>query len=185
MQILVINSAPYTLEFVTPILEILKDEECYLVNYNSIPRSLHEYDGVIISASPKGDDIINKQIINYQWIFECSIPVLGICHGHQMIGKMFGAKIISNGQEEEGIFKIDNIMNNPILGNKGDINQVEHHHEYAITIPEEFHLLAKSDKCMNQAMAHKLKPIFTVQFHAEKHPETLLNFLKYIREHSL
>jgi GMP synthase (glutamine-hydrolysing) len=41
----------------------------------------------------------------------------------------------------------------------------DHHEE--IDLPKNFKLIASSDSCKVEAMQHKFKPIFGVQFHPE------------------
>ncbi|MFN7013452.1 MAG: glutamine amidotransferase-related protein, partial [Bacteroidia bacterium] len=49
-------------------------------------------------------------------------------------------------------------------------------HTEGINLPEEFVLLAKSEHYPNEAMQHKTKNIYGVQFH----PETSSNLAKHI-----
>ncbi|MBN2166977.1 MAG: gamma-glutamyl-gamma-aminobutyrate hydrolase family protein [Marinilabiliaceae bacterium] len=182
MRFLIINSAPYTLSFVDPIIIALQNNlfDYDLVTYNNIPDSMLMYNGIIISASPKGDDIINEHIPFYKWIINSQTPLLGICHGHQLIGVMYGAALNKKDQSEEGMVKIDVIKNNLLLGRKGTSHIVEHHHEYGISLPCDFELLAKSPNCEVQAMKHKHKSIYSVQYHAEHHIKTIMNFINII-----
>jgi len=39
-----------------------------IVDYKDIPENKNNYRGIIISASPKGGDIIQEQLPFYQWI---------------------------------------------------------------------------------------------------------------------
>lgn len=61
----------------------------------------------------------------------------------------------------------------------------EEHSEY-VTLPDTFHLLAKSSSCNNEAMKHKSKKIYTTQFHPEMSggdgTKIFENFLKMCSE---
>jgi GMP synthase (glutamine-hydrolysing) len=185
MKILTINSAPYTKEFVKPIVKTLIDAgiESELANYDNIPNDLDRYGGVIISASPRGDDIVNAHIPYYEWLRNSLKPILGICHGHQFIGVMHGADLIRDEQSEEGKYLVDIKEDNALFSGYNGSFQVEQHHKDSITLPNEFRHLASSTRCKVQAMIHQEKPIYTTQFHAEKNPEIILNFAEIVRKH--
>ncbi|MFC2137735.1 type 1 glutamine amidotransferase [Bacteroidota bacterium] len=183
MKILIINSTPHTREFVDPIKNSLtKNNFSFeIVNYNNIPLNLNNYNGIIISASPKGNDIVDSQLQYFEWIKKIDVPILGICHGHHIIGVLHGSELIRNAQKEEGMSVIEVIESDPFFdGFKKNIT-VEQHHNDSISLPMDFYLLASSKKCKVQVIKHKTKSIYSVQFHCEKTPELILNFLKIIQ----
>lgn len=179
-DILIINSAPFTQEFVDPIINLFKEEgiNFRLVDYDKIPEEKNNFSGVIISASPKGDDIIEKQLPFYQWIKNYSKPIIGSCHGHQLLGVLFGSKVIMGKEAEEGIYPVQVMKNDVLFEDLMTIFKVEQHHIKSITLPISFNLLASSGQCKNQIMKHNYKPIYGCQFHLEKSLELLLNFVK-------
>ena len=187
MKLVIINSAPFTQEFVEPIKQCLQDSaiDSEVVGYDAIPTDLTPFSGVIISASPKGDDIIDEQISYYEWIYGYQDPVLGICHGHQMLGVMHGADLIRSGQGEEGIYPVIVETDSPLFSGLGQSFKAEQHHVYSISLPNNFRLLASSDRCRVQAMMHQSKPLCSVQFHAEKNPGIILNFANMVNNFSL
>jgi hypothetical protein len=69
LDILIINSTLETNNFITPITNLLiKQGISYTVcQYNNIPDTLIS-DGIIISASPMGNDIIGKQLKDYKQV---------------------------------------------------------------------------------------------------------------------
>jgi GMP synthase (glutamine-hydrolysing) len=182
MKILVINSAPYTGEFVEPIVKALANAgvRYELAQYDTIPEKPDRYRGLIISASPRGDNIVYDHLPYYQWIKDFASPILGICHGHQLIGVLHGSRLIRGEQGEDGVHCITIEKDSPLFAGLENNFKVEQHHEDCITLPDGFRLLASSTKCRVQAMVHRQKPIYTVQFHAENHSEILLNFVKIV-----
>jgi GMP synthase-like glutamine amidotransferase len=75
-----------------------------------------------------------------------------------------------------------NVLSDTKLINKGKYMLKEYHYE-CINLPETFSLLAKSNVCDNEAMKHKEKNQFGVQFHPEVSGEKgkliLENFTKH------
>ncbi len=182
MKLLIINSAPNTRDFVAPIAEALAGVAIHyeITPYNDMPTDTDIYTGIIISASPQGNDIVAAHIPYFQWVRDTGIPVLGICHGHQVIGIMHGAELIRDTQSECGEQTLRIRENSPLFAGCGSSITVVSGHDNSITLPEGFTLLASSDRCRNQAMVHQEKPIYSVQFHAEKKPEIILNFIQII-----
>lgn len=150
---------------------------------NKIPQcDFKLYSGIIISGSPDLLTQVDQQKHQnlFSFIKKLSIPILGICFGHQIIGLLYNAEIkhdnMIDKKEKIQIVNPDilfsSIPNNPIFREK--------HTEYT-TLPKNFLLLAKSSSCQNEAMKHKTKNLYGVQFHPEtsgNNGKTLLkNFL--------
>ncbi|MDD4193192.1 MAG: hypothetical protein PHI28_17790, partial [Mangrovibacterium sp.] len=104
MKILLINSAePGITEFTESIKGILKGpgRSVETVGYRDCFATRFElYDGVLISGSPQGDDIIEHHQPYFQWIRNCSKPVLGICAGHHVTGYLYGARHLRSEEPE-------------------------------------------------------------------------------------
>ncbi len=141
------------------------------------------FSGVVVSGAPilltKVD--LKNYIKTFTFIKNVNNPILGICLGHQVIGLLYGSEINKldktiNKKEHIEIVKKDalfsDVENRPLFQ--------EEHSEY-ITLPAGFILLAKSNSCENEAMKHKKKNIYGVQFHPEvsgKNGRTILkNFV--------
>lgn len=177
--ILIINSAPFTGDFVNPIIDLYLENNIpfMAIDYTNIPESLDQYSGVIISASPRGDDIIDEQLPFYQWLKDYDNPVLGSCHGHQLMSILFGSQLIIGNESEEGMHAIEmKAYDELLIALPGKNWMVEQHHIKSTTLPNGFIQLASSDRCSNQIMKHNNKPMYGCQFHIESQPELLMNF---------
>jgi len=141
------------------------------------------FSGIIISGAPTLRSQINlKEYLHlFRFVKTVQIPILGICLGHQIIGLLYGSEIrkreMVDKKEYIEIVKEDILFTN--IKNKSLFR--EEHFEY-ITLPKEFYLLAKSNSCDNEAMKHKSKRIYGVQFHPEvsndNGKQIFKNFLK-------
>lgn len=104
----------------------------------------------------------------FRFLTSTSLPTLGICGGHQFIAKAYGRNIVPLGQLELGMIPTQLVGNDELfrgLSNKavvfyGHILQVDE-------LPPEFDLLAFNSVTAIQAMRHRSKPIYGVQFHPE------------------
>lgn len=182
MRILIVNNAEKEISrFTAPIEDILKrvDIECRTIQYSDLLKTdLDSYNAIILSASPHGDDIVEHHQKYYQWVKSSTVPVLGICAGHQIVGRLFRADLIRSKEKEIGSHYVEIHQQDPIFRGYEKRFLVEQAHNDSITLPEDFVLLAHSRKCRVQVMRHKSRLIFTTQFHAEiSNKELIINFV--------
>ncbi|MBU0976690.1 MAG: gamma-glutamyl-gamma-aminobutyrate hydrolase family protein [Patescibacteria group bacterium] len=124
--------------------------------------------GVIISGAPVllSNEKLSDWLIEFKFIRNFKVPILGICLGHQIIGLFYGANLykgtLVNRKEKIELVNEDFLFNE--IGNHSLFR--EEHSEY-ITLPKNFVRLAKSLSCENEAMKHRSELIYGVQFHPE------------------
>jgi GMP synthase (glutamine-hydrolysing) A subunit len=132
------------------------------------PESLSDLDGIIISGAPilltETDHSPFQPLVKI--IIESNLPMLGICFGHQLISLHFGGYVTK--MKEDRSWQIIEVLEECQLFSRmpAEFEMMEDHCETA-SIPPEFKHLAVSDACINEAMMHNEKPIFSVQFHPE------------------
>ena len=116
-------------------------------------------------------------------------PILGICYGHQIIGSAFGAPMRDLGQMLRGYEKVSVVQKHPLFdGLPSDLVVAESHRQELTKVPDEFQHLAQSTTSKVEAIVHRSRPIYGVQFHPERstddHPHgriIIQNLLKQIR----
>jgi len=135
-------------------------------------------------ATGSRDNLSNPQVLKerqseLEFIRQYSRPYLGICFGHQMIGAAYGARVQQMQKqvydsESNRVLEIRFIENYPLLKDgkqyKTTVIVEENHHDEVI--PTEIFLnnvknYASTTACQIQAIKHKEKPIFGVQFHPD------------------
>jgi GMP synthase (glutamine-hydrolysing) len=101
-------------------------------------------------------------------IFKLGIPVLGICYGLQLMGKMLGGKITRTESREYGgaILKIKDKKD--IFYGLSDSSKIwMSHGDYLSKLPPGFESLGFTKNIPYAAIRHKKKKFYGVQFHPE------------------
>jgi GMP synthase (glutamine-hydrolysing) len=118
-------------------------------------------------------------------------PILGICAGHQFMARFFGGAVKPSEIPEFGKVQVRIIKKDVIFKNLPEKSIVwESHNDEVNKLPNDFVILAESDSCKVQAMKHKIKPFYGLQFHPEvEHTEfgdlIFKNFIKICSNSSL
>lgn len=100
-----------------------------------------------------------------------TIPLLGVCLGHQAVCEAFGSRIIHAPELMHGkqsIVKVDN--KSFIFQELSEELQVARYHSLVAdkdTIPDELAVTAVDEKGVVMAVQHKRYPIYGLQFHPE------------------
>ena len=118
-----------------------------------------------------------------------SVPVLGVCLGHQAIGAVFGARVVRAPAVVHG--KTSNVLHDGSALFDGIPSPfvATRYHSLVVdesTLPDSLVITARSDDGLLMAFRHVTHPTFGVQFHPEsvmtKHgPRLLANFLSKAR----
>jgi len=137
----------------TPFQELLNEEINGLVLSGGAPRVA-----------------LNSDLGNCaEYLEKAEFPILGICAGHQFMAKFFGgwaepSKIPEFGKVELTLLKERDVLFEGVP--KKSIVWESHNDEVTV-LPKLFDRLAESENCKIQAMRHKKKPFYGLQFHPE------------------
>lgn len=119
--------------------------------------------------------------------FQDSIPILGVCLGHQCLAQAFGSKIVRAAKVVHG--KVSLIKKLPgseeIFAGLGTEFQATRYHSLLVekaSLSEKLQILAESEQGEIMALKHCDYPLYGVQFHPESiltkaGPQIIENFL--------
>jgi len=99
-----------------------------------------------------------------------TIPILGVCLGHQAIGQAYGAKVVRAPEPMHGkLSRIHHTGKSVFRGLNNDFNATRYH---SLTIapasmPAVLDVTATSEDGVIQGVMHKSHPVHGVQFHPE------------------
>lgn len=142
----------------------------------NIARSLDDYDGLVVMGGPMRatDAILAPERELLRTAVAQSMPVLGICLGHQLLALALGGSLQPDASHEIGSGPIV-LTEDSVLGRLGEERDVLHWHGDAVTPPPDARLLARSERCANQAFRMGLA--LGLQFHLEVDPPLLREWL--------
>jgi anthranilate synthase/aminodeoxychorismate synthase-like glutamine amidotransferase len=145
-------------------IKVFRNDE---IDINQIKRI--DPDRIVISPGPgwPKDAGISKNLIKKLYK---SVPILGVCLGHQCIGDVFGAKITYSGRVLHGKTSLIYHDGKTIFKDIKNPFSAARYHSLIInkdTIPECLEISATSDDGCIMAVRHKDFLLEGVQFHPE------------------
>ena len=146
----------------------------------------NKYNKIVISPGP-GNPNQSGNCINILKSLHKEMPFLGVCLGHQIIGQVFGSKIIQAKNLMHG--KISRIKSKKIgiLKNLPKTFEATRYHSLIIdkkTLSNSLEITAETEDGLIMGVQHKLYDIHGVQFHPESIKtklgmKILKNFINY------
>jgi anthranilate synthase component 2 len=98
-----------------------------------------------------------------------SIPILGVCLGHQAIGQAFGGKVVRAAPVHGKVSEIKHIGTGLFGGINGPLKATRYHSLVVerASLPRELTVNAETDDHLVMGMMHASLPVHGVQFHPE------------------
>jgi GMP synthase (glutamine-hydrolysing) len=174
---------------------VSKFSECIITNFDDITQNFQitkDIHAVVISGSAAriihASDRTKFENVE-TFIKNCSLPLLGICFGHQLLCWVFGAEVGSLPRQVANRFEdVKVIQSGEIFAGFKEgqtIPLAENHFDYVLKESLDsagFVLLADSSSCEVEGVKHKTKPFYGVQFHPER---TTINSQTYPEGHRI
>jgi para-aminobenzoate synthetase component 2 len=145
--------------------------QCTVVRNDQVEASeAAKYDGVLISPGPGTPDKAGVSIAMIKYCAENSIPLFGVCLGHQAIGEAFGATVSRAPELLHGKTSQVHHDGTGVMANLPTPFTATRYHSLAVetaTVPDVLLVTSKTDSGVIMSMRHKTLPIEGVQFHPE------------------
>ena len=171
-------------------VEIVRSGDADLVQIEALARS-GELEGIIISPGPKGPDDcpLSQELVRRM---AGQIPILGVCLGHQIIGRVFGAAVQRGQRPMHGKISLIHNSRQGLFRGLPAFYRVTRYHSLVVSeqnLPNELEVDARTGDGVIMGFHHKELPIFGIQFHPEAvlteyGHELLYNFIQISREKS-
>jgi len=152
---------------------------------DTIP-ALDEYGALIVLGGPPSandtTDAMKAQVERTREAIETGLPYLGICLGHQVLGKAAGATVVRNGVKEIGFAQSDGSpyevqltetgVRDPLFHGVPESFRVFQLHGEAVEANDDTEVLATGSECPVQAIRVGRRA-YGLQMHVEVVPEML------------
>ena len=128
-----------------------------------------KYDKIVISPGP-GNPNQSGNCINILKTLHKEIPFLGVCLGHQIIGQVFGSKIVQAKKLMHGKTSVIKSKKIGILKNLPLTFEATRYHSLIIdrdSLSKDLEITAETDDGVIMGVQHKKFNIHGVQFHPE------------------
>lgn len=161
----------------------LANNRCRVVRNDKISLDQVEAlnpDGIVISPGPctPKEAGISTDIVRR---FGPTIPILGVCLGHQCIGEAYGGETIRSERPVHGMSSSVIHTGSVLYNGIPQFFTVGRYHSLTTKLPDNAPLLinARSEKDEIMGFEHRTHPVYGVQFHPEsvltEHGQTLID----------
>jgi anthranilate synthase/aminodeoxychorismate synthase-like glutamine amidotransferase len=162
-------------------VDVIRNDE---ITHKQIIKN--KYDKIIISPGPGNPNQSGNCIKIVKALYK-KIPILGVCLGHQIIGQVFGSKIIQANKLMHGKTSIIKSKKIGILKNLPSKFVATRYHSLIIdkkTLSDQLEITAETKDGIIMGVMHKEYNIHGVQFHPESIKtiigiKILKNFINY------
>ena len=146
----------------------------------------NKYNRIVISPGPGNPNQSGNCLKVVKALYK-KIPILGVCLGHQIIGQIFGSKIIQAKKLMHGKTSTIKSKRIGILKNLPHFFEATRYHSLIIdkkTLSDELEVTAETQDGIIMGIKHKKYNVHGVQFHPESIKTTigikiLKNFINY------
>jgi GMP synthase-like glutamine amidotransferase len=167
-------------------LALLSPGEESIVSYQNIPDDISDYALILLSGSSlfpiEGNEA--RLIKEKQLITNTTVPIVGICFGHELIVSTFGGKLLPLNEKVVGLTEVAVIQPHTMFGSYKQFTVYENHQYGVSDVGQELEVLAKTDMYV-AVVKHKKLPIYGFQFHPEHHTDEQFGdeiFLKLFKQ---
>lgn len=146
-------------------------------------------DGILISPGPgrPEDAGLSEAVIR---TFGETVPILGVCLGHQAIGQVFGARVTYAPSLMHGKTSEVRHVGTPLYAGLSNPFTATRYHSLVVdraTLPDDLEVTCETGEGVVMGLRHRTRPIEGVQFHPEsvlttEGPRLVSNWLAGVRQ---
>ncbi len=139
---------------------------------------------IILSGQSHPWDMYSEQDLAgvFSVIRNARIPILGVCGGHQQLAIALGGTVglmerlqpgegYKGAKRERGFLPVETDQQGLFADLPSELTVWHSHCDEVKELPDEFRRTAWNESCDIQAMQHRERPVFGVQFHPELYDE--------------
>jgi para-aminobenzoate synthetase component II len=145
--------------------------ECTVVRNDAVAaQEASKYDGVLISPGPGTPEKAGISVEMIKYCAQHSIPLFGVCLGHQAIGVAFGATVSRAPELLHGKTSLVYHQQEGVLADIPSPFTATRYHSLCVekdSIPNTLRITGATDSGLVMSMEHTSLPIQGVQFHPE------------------
>jgi para-aminobenzoate synthetase component 2 len=145
--------------------------ECTVVRNDAVAaEEASKYDGVLISPGPGTPEKAGISVEMIKYCAQHSIPLFGVCLGHQAIGVAFGATVSRAPELLHGKTSLVYHQQEGVLVDIPSPFTATRYHSLCVekdSVPNTLRITGSTDSGLVMSMEHTSLPIQGVQFHPE------------------
>jgi para-aminobenzoate synthetase component II len=145
--------------------------ECTVVRNDAVTaEEASRYDGVLISPGPGTPEKAGISVEMIKYCAQHSIPLFGVCLGHQAIGVAFGATVSRAPELLHGKTSLVYHQQEGVLADIPSPFTATRYHSLCVekdSVPNTLRITGATDSGLVMSMEHTSLPIQGVQFHPE------------------